>query len=81
MLTRLNTKMPQPLSPMWQRREPTVRMAYWGEAASYSIPTAAPYAAHLKLGRESSERAVVILRKTPREQEYITADCRRLSRI
>jgi len=56
------------------RREPNCAMAYWGEAASYYHPHwQPPDAAHLKLGRESSERAVVIGGKTPREQEYITA--------
>jgi len=56
------------------RREPNCAMAYWGEAASYYHPHwQPPDAAHLKLGREASERAVVIGGKTPREQEYITA--------
>src|SRR5207302_11346718 len=56
------------------RREPNYAMAYWGEAASYYHPHwQPPDTAHLKLGREASERAVVIGGKTPREQEYITA--------
>src|SRR3981081_278221 len=56
------------------RREPNCAMAYWGEAASYYHPHwQPPDAAHLKLGREASERAVVIGGKTPREKEYITA--------
>src|SRR3977135_999035 len=56
------------------RREPNCAMAYWGEAASYYHPHwQPPDAAHLKLGREASERAVAIGGKTPREQEYITA--------
>ena len=56
------------------RREPNCAMAYWGEAVSYYHPHwQPPDAAHLKLGREASERAVVIGGKTPREQEYITA--------
>ena len=56
------------------RRDPNCAMAYWGEAASYYHPHwQPPDAAHLKLGREASERAVVIGGKTPREQDYITA--------
>src|SRR2546429_1820100 len=49
-------------------------MAYWGQAVSYYHPHwQPPDAAHLKLGREASERAVAIGGKTPREKEYITA--------
>ncbi len=49
-------------------------MAYWGRAASYYHPHwQPPDAAHLKLGREASERAVAIGGKTQRETEYITA--------
>ena len=56
------------------RREPNCAMAYWGEAMSYYHPWwQPPDAAHLKLGREASDRAVAIGGKTPREQEYITA--------
>ena len=58
---------------MWHGANPTVPWLI-GEAASYYHPHwQPPDAAHLKLGREASERAVVIGGKTPREQEYITA--------
>ena len=55
-------------------RDPNCAMAYWGQAVSYYHPHwQPPDAAHLKLGREASERAVAIGGKTPREKEYITA--------
>jgi len=55
-------------------RDPNCAMAYWGQAVSYYHPHwQPPDAAHLKLGRETSERAVAIGGKTPREKEYITA--------
>jgi hypothetical protein len=56
------------------RHDPNCAMAYWGEAVSYFHPWwQPPDAAHLKLGRKASDRAVAIGGKTPREQEYITA--------
>src|SRR5260370_42599503 len=55
-------------------RDPNCAMAYWGEAVRYYHPHwQPPDAAHLKLGREASERAVAIGGKTPPEKENSTA--------
>jgi len=56
------------------RRDPNCAMAYWGQAVSYYHPHwQPPDAAHLKLGRQASERAVAIGGKTQREKDYIAA--------
>src|SRR5260370_34945473 len=55
-------------------RDPNCAMAYWGQAVSYYHPHwQPPDAAHLKLGREASERGAAIGGKTLREKGHITA--------